>query len=124
MNEVFIIGKVIETSPFKFIIYNKQKNKDTKNINIINHEESTNNQTIKKDTKPKKIFERHQSVIEMKIELVKGGILKAIAYDEKADYVLRNNFQGKVVFINGKARPEFATNRKDINVIIKSIQTL
>ena len=103
MNEVFIIGKVIETSPFKFIIYKKQKNKDTK---------------------PKKIFEKHQSVIEMKIELAKGGILKAIAYDEKADYVLRNNFQGKVVFINGKARPEFATNRKDINVIIKSIQTL
>ena len=37
MNEVFIIGRVIETSPFKFIIYKKQKNKDTK---------------------PKKIFER------------------------------------------------------------------
>ena len=103
MNEVFIIGKVAEISPFKFIIYEKPKNKDTK---------------------PKKIFEKHQSVIEMKIELVKGDALKAIAYDEKADYVLRNDFQGKIVFINGKARQKNVTNRRDINVIIKNIQIL
>jgi len=67
MNEVFLIGKIIEQSNFRFILNNK-----------------------------------HKSEICMKIKTLDGNIINLIAYDKSADYIVRNNFLNKMVFMQGK----------------------
>lgn len=43
-----------------------------------------------------------KSRIVINVELLDGNIIKAIAYDETADYILRNNYFEKEVFIKGR----------------------
>ena len=43
-----------------------------------------------------------KSRIVIKVELLDGKIIKAIAYDETADYILRNDYFEKEVFIKGR----------------------
>ena len=46
--------------------------------------------------------DRRKSRIVINVELLDGNIIKAIAYDETADYILRNDYFEKEVFIKGR----------------------
>ena len=85
MNEVFLIGNVIEKGDFKFI--------------------------LKKS--------KHKSQIEIKVKLLDGNIITAIAYDKQADYVLRKKL--KLVNIYGELKGKDTYNMK---VKILRIQNL
>ena len=45
---------------------------------------------------------KHKSEIILKVKLFDGNSINAIAYDEKADYILRNDFLTSIVFIQGR----------------------
>lgn len=64
--------------------------------------------------------EKHKSKIEMKIKLIDGNIVKIVAYDEKADYIFRNNFTDDMVFIQGKIK----NKNKQLIIIIKYIEKI
>lgn len=49
---------------------------------------------------------KYKSKIQIKVKLFDGNLVDAVAYDETADYILRNNFYNTTVFIQGKVRNE------------------
>ena len=59
-----------------------------------------------------------KSRIAMKVKLLDGNIIKAICYDEIADYILRNDYLKKVVFIKGKLE----SSSKEIQVVIHYVK--
>ena len=62
---------------------------------------------------------KNKSKIEMKIKLADENILKIIAYDEKADFIFRNNFNlNDIVFVQGKLRKK----DKELVIIINYIE--
>ncbi len=62
----------------------------------------------------------HKSKIEMKLKLIDKNILSVIAYDEKADYIFRNNFSGDKVCIQGRLKEE----NKQLIIIVKYIEKI
>ena len=42
----------------------------------------------------------------MTIKLIDANEVQIVAYDEKADYMLRNIFEGDVILIQGKLKSE------------------
>ena len=63
--------------------------------------------------------EKNKSKIEMEIKLADENILKIIAYDEKADFIFRNNFNlNDIVFVQGKLRKK----DKELVIIINYIE--
>lgn len=57
---------------------------------------------------------KYKSKITMKIKLLDGNIINGIAYNEVADYILRNNFLKSTVFIQGILRNK--TKELQINI--------
>ncbi len=55
-----------------------------------------------------------KSEITMKIKLIDGNIISVIAYNEVADYILRNNFFKSKVFMQGNLRS--STKKIYINI--------
>ena len=55
----------------------------------------------------------NKSQIVLKIKLIDGTIVNTIAYDEVADYILRNNFSLNKVYIQG--RIENSSNNMQVN---------
>lgn len=57
---------------------------------------------------------KHKSRVAMRIKLIDGKIIEVIAYDQMADYILRNEFLNSVVFVQGelesKSRREIIIN--------------
>ena len=50
---------------------------------------------------------KNKSKIEFELKLIDNNILKIVAYDEKADFIFRNNFDiNDIVFIKGKIKTE------------------
>ena len=48
----------------------------------------------------------HKSRIAMTIKLIDANEVQIVAYDEKADYMIRNIFEGDVILIQGKLKSE------------------
>ena len=63
---------------------------------------------------------KHKSEITLKVKLLDGNYINAIAYDEVADYVLRNNFSNNMVCIQGSLEQ----NAKVVHAVIKYIEKL
>ncbi len=63
---------------------------------------------------------KHKSKISLKLKLLDKNEIKVVAYDETADYVLRNVSLGNILFIQGKLKQELA----EIIVIVKFIKIL
>lgn len=63
---------------------------------------------------------KHKSKIALNLKLLDKNIIKIVAYDETADYVLRNVCLGNTIFIQGKLRQELA----ETIVIIRYIKIL
>lgn len=63
---------------------------------------------------------KHKSKIALNLKLLDKNTIKVVAYDETADYVLRNVSVGNTIFVQGKLRQELA----EIIVIIKFIRIL
>lgn len=61
-----------------------------------------------------------KSRIVIKVELLDGNIIKAIAYDETADYILRNDYFEKEVFIKGRLECVL----KEMQVVIHYIKII
>ena len=61
-----------------------------------------------------------KSRIVINVELLDGNIIKAIAYDETADYILRNDYFEKEVFIKGRLECVL----KEMQVVIHYIKII
>lgn len=61
---------------------------------------------------------QYKSEIITKIKLLDGNIIKVVAYDEVADYILRNNLMNSTVFIRGKLR----NKSKELQINISHIK--
>ena len=57
---------------------------------------------------------KHKSKIQIKVKLFDGNLVDAVAYDETADYIFRNDFNKTTVFIQGKIRNE--ANKLNIKI--------
>lgn len=64
--------------------------------------------------------DRRKSRIVINVELLDGNIIKAIAYDETADYILRNDYFEKEVFIKGRLECVL----KEMQVVIHYIKII
>lgn len=62
----------------------------------------------------------HRSKIVLNLKLLDKNKIRVVAYDETADYVLRNILIGNIVFIQGILKQELA----EIIVVIKFIKIL
>lgn len=61
----------------------------------------------------------HKSRIAMTIKLIDTNEVRIVAYDEKADYVLRNIFERDMILIQGKLKSENSTLIIEIKYVEK-----